>query len=489
MTRKAFYIITLIFAVITTQSPAQNSQAMYYMDLPQNHLLNPAFRPSASVYIGLPVITGVSLNLNNNFVNFSDVFMKGRSQDSIISVLNPDYNIDKFLSKIKDKNFFEPEILVQLISLGFSVGKDNYIFFDINERIDGNIVIPGDLLKLAFRGNQEFAGSKIDLSSLRGDLKYYQEIGAGFSRNFSDRLRIGIKAKLLFGVASLSIVNNSLGITVNDDYSHVFDADLAVNISGLDVKTDSKNNVSSISFDESKLKTASGRYDFFSGRKNMGMGMDIGAAYDLTDRIVLSASVTDLGFIRWKKDVTNLKTKNQFEFSGLNMLDVINGTRSIQDLGNNILDSLKNAFVVKNTKAPFTTYLPFGISFGGSYSLTRRFSVGLLSYSRIIEKQVREALTLSANLFFGNAISATASYTAENHRYDNLGAGLAFRTGITQFYLITDRIPIVWDKIKNDHNSFILPASWNTINLRIGMNLLFGARHREVIDKPMVQIE
>jgi hypothetical protein len=415
--------------------------------------------------------------------------MKGKTQDSIISILNPDYNIDKFLSKIKDKNFFEPEVLVQLLSIGFSAGKDSYIFFDINERIDGNIVIPGDLLKLAFRGNQEFAGSKIDLSSFRGDLKYYREIGAGFSRNVSDRLRIGVKAKLLFGIAGLSIDNKSLGITVKDDYSHIFDADLALNTSGLEVKTDSKNNVSSIGFDDSRLKTASGRYDFFSGRKNMGAGIDIGASYDLTDRIVLSASVIDLGFIRWKKDVSNLKTKNQFEFSGLNMLDVINGTRSVQDVGNDILDSLKNAFVVNNTKAPFTTYMPFGVSFGGNFSVTRKFSVGLLSYTRIIEKQVREALTFSANLSIGNALSASASYTAENHRYDNFGAGLAFRTGITQFYLISDRIPVMWNKIKNDHNAFILPDSWNTVNLRIGMNLVFGTRHREVDDKPMVQIE
>jgi hypothetical protein len=489
MIRKTFYILTFFLTIIITEVSAQNSQAMYFMNLPQNHLLNPAFRPSNSVYIGLPVLTGISLNMNNNFVNFSDVFMKGKPQDSIISFLNPDYNIDKFLSKIKDKNFFEPEVMVQLISLGFSVGKDSYFFLDINERIDGNIVIPGDLLKLAFRGNQEFVGNKIDLSSLRGDLKYFREVGAGFSRNFSDRLRIGIKAKLLFGIASVSMVNNSLGITVNDDYSHLFDADLAVNTSGLEVKTDSKNNVSSIVFDDSRLKTASGRYDFFSGSKNMGLGIDIGASYDLTDRIVLSASVIDLGFIRWKKDVTNLKTKNQFLFSGLNMLDVINGTRSVQDLGNDILDSLKNAFVVNNTKSPFTTYLPFGISFGGSYNVTRRFSMGLLSYSRIIQKQVREALTLSVNLSIGNAVAASASYTAENHRYDNLGAGLAFRTGITQFYLIADRIPITWDRIKSDQNSFILPSSWNTINLRIGMNLVFGTRKREVNDKPMIQTE
>ena len=60
----------------------------------------------------------------------------------------------------------------------------------------------------------------------------------------------------------------------------------------------------------------------------MGLGLDIGATYDLTDRIVVSAAITDLGFIRWKKDVTNLKANNQFEFSGLNMLDFFNGTKT-----------------------------------------------------------------------------------------------------------------------------------------------------------------
>ena len=75
------------------------------------------------------------------------------------------------------------------------MGKDSYIFLDINERIDGNIVLPGDLFKLALKGNEEFVGSKIDLSSLRGDMKYYREFGIGFSRNFTDKLRIGVKGK------------------------------------------------------------------------------------------------------------------------------------------------------------------------------------------------------------------------------------------------------------------------------------------------------
>ena len=481
MTGKTKYILILILAVIIADASAQNSQVLYFMNLPQNHLLNPALRPSNKVYIGLPGMSGINLNINNNFVNFNDVFIKGQPKDSIISFLHPDYNPDKFLAKIKDKNSLEQETTVQLLGVGFSVGNDGYVFLDINERIQGNIVLPGDLFRLALKGNEGFAGKKIDLSSLRGDIKYYHEFGVGFSRNFTDKLRIGIKGKLLFGIAAASIDNKSLGITVNDDYSHTLDANLTVNMSGpVNVYMNSKHNVDSVVF---------GATDFFSGKKNIGLGLDIGATFDLTDRIVLSASVTDLGFIRWKNDVTNLKVYNQFKFSGLNMLDVINGTKTIDEVGKDMLDSLKNAFNVSNTKAPFTTYLPFGISLGGSYNVTKRFSVGLLSYSRIIGKQLREALTLSANLNLGNAFSTSISYTAENHRYDNLGAGMAFRAGIIQFYLLSDRIPIMWNKIKNDKSNVMVPANWNTINLRLGMNLVFGNRIREKNDKPMVLVE
>jgi Family of unknown function (DUF5723) len=490
MIGKTKYILIIILALIIADASAQNSQVMYFMNLPQNHLINPALRPSNSIYIGLPIVSGINLNINNNFVNFSDIFLKGQPKDSIISFLHPNYDVNKFLAKIKKRNSIEPETMIQLLGVGFSLGKDGYIFLDINDRIDGNIVLPVDLFKLALKGNEEFVGRKIDLSSLRGDIKYYREFGLGYSRNITDKLRIGIKGKLLFGIAAASIDNKSLGITVNEDYSHTLDANLAVNMSGpVNVYMDSKNNIDSIKFDDNRFKTRSGITDFISGKKNMGLGMDIGATYDLTERIIVSASITDLGFIRWKKDVTNLTAKNQFEFSGLNMLDVINGMKTIDQVGQDMLDSLKNAFVVSKSKTAFTTYLPFGISLGGSYNVTRQFSVGLLSYSRVIGKQIREALTLSANINLGSALSTSLSYTAENHQYDNLGAGLAFRAGVAQFYLLTDRIPLMWNKIKNNSSNFILPANWNTFNLRLGMNFVFGNRPKEKNDKPMILVE
>lgn len=102
---------------------------------------------------------------------------------------------------------------------------------------------------------------------------------------------------------------------------------------------------------------------------------------------------------------------------------------------------------------------------------------------------MREAVTLSANLNLGNALSTTVSYSVANHRYDNIGAGLAFRAGFFQFYLLTDRIPLSWNRLNNGDSSFVIPTSWNNFNLRLGMNLVFGNRIKKKNDKAMVECE
>ena len=83
MIRKTSWTLILLLAMMVASVSAQNSQVLYYMNLPQNHLMNPALKPSNSLYIGLPVMSGISVNIDNNFVSFSDVFMKGAKGDSV----------------------------------------------------------------------------------------------------------------------------------------------------------------------------------------------------------------------------------------------------------------------------------------------------------------------------------------------------------------------------------------------------------------------
>ena len=490
MIRKPSWTLILLLAMIVASVSAQNSQVLYNMNLPQNHLMNPALKPSNSLYIGLPVISGISLNIDNNIVNFSDVFMKGVKGDSVTSILHRGFNIDNFLAKIKDISTIEPQMTVQLFGLGYSIGRNGYVFLDINDRVEGNIILPEDLFSLVLKGNKQFIGGKINLSALRGDLKYYREIGLGFSKNITKKFRIGIKGKLLYGIAALSIDNRLFEISSTNDYLQKLNADITVNVSGpVKFNINSDHTLRSVVIDKNRFKESGGLTDFLSGKNNRGLGIDFGATYDITRKLMVSAALTDIGFIKWEKDVTNLSVKSRFEFGGLNVVDVINGTETFEELGQEMVDSLNRAFSFATTKVHFTDNLQYGLSFGGTYSFTKNISLGLLSYRRYLNKQLHKSLTFSANVNLSNKFSSSLSYTVASNKYNNLGAGIAFRTGIFQFYLLSDRIPVMWDKIKIDpDNSFILPSRWNTINLRLGINLVFGDSERKV-DKPMLMVE
>jgi len=501
MNRKIKYsLMILVLAASLYDASAQNSQTLYYMNLPQRHFLNPALRPTNSVYIGLPVLSGINLNINNNFFNFSDVL--SQSGDSLITIFHPDYDINNFLKKIKDVNAIEPQVLVQLFGLGFNAGSDLYIFMDINERVEANVALPGDLLRLAFQGNEPFIGNMIDLSSLRTDVLWYREAGLGFSKNFTSNLRVGVKGKLLFGMATASTDIRSLGINVTDDYSHIFDADMTVNFSapvGIDLDTDGF--IEDFTFDDTRFDKTIEIVNYILTPGNVGLGLDAGVEYSFTDRLYASAAITDLGFIKWKRDITNLNANSHFDFSGIDISDIYERDITFDSLMAELGDSLLHSFSSSTDDTPFTTTLPFGVSVGGSFGVTKNFSLGVLSYTKFIGKQVKEALTLSANVNVGNAFSTTLSYTAANHRYDNIGFGLAFRGTIFQFYFLADRIPVTWNKIVSSDfnmpapveylfgdNSIPVPSSWNTIHLRLGMNIAFGNKLKKKNDKPMVAI-
>jgi len=501
------YTMLVLLLSLGLKVSAQNSQVLYYMNIPQKHLLNPVLRSTNAVYIGLPAISGINLSLNNNFISLRDIFMRSATGDSIISILHPDYDIQKFLPKINDINSFETQDMVQLFGLGFNAGENLYIFLDINEKIDANFALPGDLLRLGLLGNESFVGNKIDLAPLRTDVRVYHEAGIGFSRNFTRNLRIGVKGKLLLGLGTASMKNNSLGVTVNEDYSLVFDADMAVNASApLIYKEDSEGRISGVELDTARFYSGSNLsvsnlIDYLLSTENMGFGLDVGAEYRLANnKLSVSAAVTDLGYIKWKRDAKNIRANSSFEFNGFDLTDMYKRDITFDSLMTELGDSLKNSFNYDDSVNPFRTNLSPALSVGASYDLTKHLSVGLLSYTKFTGKQIREALTLSANINLSNALSLSLGYTAANNRFDNLGAGLSLRLGCFQFYLVSDNIPVTLNKIEftttqdsggngaldTKFHQIWLPDNLQTIHLRFGMNLSFGNSVKKKKDTPMI---
>ncbi|NLN29937.1 MAG: hypothetical protein GX158_01655 [Bacteroidales bacterium] len=257
----------------------------------------------------------------------------------------------------------------------------------------------------------------------------------------------------------------------------------------VEIHSDAENLPDDISFDDSRFDNTRKVADYLLKTGNKGLGLDIGLEYILSDRFRLSASVTDLGYIRWKRDLTNLQSENQFVLSAVSFQDIYDGSIDFGELGQEIFDSLQKAFTVTSTAIPYKTNIPAGLILGAGYSPTGSLTLGLLSHTRFDGNSFRETFTVSANLNIGNALSTSLAYTAASHSYDNLGLGLAFRLGIFQLYALADRIPLRWNKFTAGDDSIPVPEYLSTLHARAGVNLVFGNREKRKNDKPMIMTQ
>jgi hypothetical protein len=484
MQRKTILLLLLLTAATVSNVMAQTSHVLYYMNLPQRTTLNPALQPSGRVYVGLPGISDISVRIDNNFLGFSDMFSNGVISDSTFTILEPGEDLDRFLAGLGSNNSIEPQASVQLFGLAFTVGHDLRISFDITGRADANFVFPGDLIRLGVEGNESFIGQNIDLSSMRADVKYYHEIGLGASKNITEKLRIGARMMLLSGVVSGHLTNNGLTLTVNDDFTHTVDADVSLNVSApVTFTRDATDGViDNVRFDEERFEERNDYFSYALGFANPGFGIEVGAEYRFNDMFAVSAAVTDIGFIKWKRDRSEINLTESFQLSGLTLQDVYDDeSLSFGDLMNWAADSLQTAIDLNESPGSYTTYLPLSVTAGFSFTPVKFFTAGLLSQTRFKGRQVHEALTLSGNLNLGNIFSTTLAYTLANRRWDNLGFGLAVRGGFFQFFALVDNIPLRWNEVTDGPESYRLPENWSTVHARLGVNFVFGNRENEEI--------
>ena len=469
-------------------STAQLSQTQYFMDFPQANLTNPAFRPGSNVYIGLPIVSNTYFSVNNNILSFSEMFQTVPGTDSIMTIFHPEYDRDEFLKKLGKTGYLSTDFSIQLFELGFCVGDDWYFNLSFTEKLLASAYVPTDLFTLLIEGNEGFVGSSIDLTGLGFEAIQYLESGIGISKNITDKLRVGGKMKLLFGGGSIELQNDRLEIDVNDDYSHTLHTDMSLNMSGpFSFYTNEDNLIDSIAISDG-LSDFDMAMSFLTGNRNRGIAFDIGAEYQLFDKLSLSASIVDLGYIKWKNQTFNLEANSNFSFDGFDVSGVIDGDETLDEMMENFLDSLKNSFDFNDGTNSYNTGLPAKLYFGAMYKPVDFLGLGLLSRSTFNQGHISQALTLSANLYAGEALSTTFSYTMGNRSYNNFGAGIAARLGPVQIYTVFDNIPASWVKFSGSDDDFnmTVPDRIDYFNVRIGINLVFGRAKQSADDKPML---
>ncbi|PLX10235.1 MAG: hypothetical protein C0597_17160 [Marinilabiliales bacterium] len=476
-------LFTLLAILVSVSAFAQAPQTFYYMnDVPQSTLMNPAIQPRCNFHFGLPVVSSFQIRQGNNQLALSDIIMKNPNNDSLITFLHPDADFNKadFLSKLDKNNYFYEDFRTNLLSFGFRVNTW-YFAFNLSEKITTTINYPKDLLVLALEGNQGFINQSADLSYLGINSTFYREYGLLVSKEINSNLSVGVKAKVLFGHTNISSDYdvNELNLYTSRDSIYV-NADLKVNTSSpLIPSTDIDGYFESFEIpsyiDNSETDSL---IDWALEHKNMGLAIDAGIYYKPIDKLSLSASIIDFGYINWNTDeVTTLTVQGEYAFKGIDVSDEIGNSDSNTDQFDDLLDSLENSFKATNSSSSYRTYLGAKIYIGANYEVSKKFNVGFLSRSYIRNSNLAQAYTFSANAKAFNGLMASVSYSIMNGSYNNIGFGLVLGGAPLQIYLVSDNI-----------SAALWGHKTTSFNFRFGLNVAFGCRQKSKMkDTPLLK--
>lgn len=467
---KRIFLIALAIISLVEGLKAQdgNNTSYFLSNLPQRYRLNPAYQPEYKVFVGLPGLSGISVNYLNSSFTVEDMLYK--KNDSVYM------DINKFYNSLHKRNYLYFNNENSILSIGVRA-KKWYGTLDITQKNDFLFRYNKDLFTFLKYGNAD--QPNMDFGKFGINVNSYLEVALGLSKQVNDKLSVGGRLKFLAGIANVYMTDSNLDIKTEDDGTMKLHSRQNIKISApvriQDERTGKPFPLNEpINWDDIDFNTDDLKVSDILNTKNPGFAIDLGGEYKFNDRIKLFASLTDLGFIRWgNKDFNyNFYQDADFTWEGADISNSINkkneGHISVDSAFQKITDELKDNFRLKSKGGSYTTMLSPKLYLGATYKLNRTFEAGGLFRASIINGMFIPSLTASMNGRLIRNISASVSYSITRGSYVNVGAGVTAKLGPFQLYVATDNLLAC-----NFTNT-------QSANGRFGVNLLFGHKdHRK----------
>ena len=459
-------ILLIVWVIITlvgvVKAQDGNNTSYFLSNLPQRYRLNPAYQPEYKVFVGLPGLSGISVNYLNSSFTVEDMLYK--LNDSVYM------DINKFYKSLHKRNYLYFNNENSILSIGVKA-KEWYGTFEITQKNDLLFRYNKDLFTFLKYGNIDYPS--MDFGKLGLNMNSYLEVAFGLSKQVNDKLTVGGRLKFLMGIANVHMTDSELDIVTEDDGTMKLHSRQNIKISApVQIRNERTGRPfplnEPIDWDDFDFDTDNLGVSDFLHAKNPGFAIDLGGEYQLNERVKLFASLTDLGFIRWgnKDNNYNFYQDANFVWEGADFSNSINknneGHISVDSAFQKITDDLKDNFRLKNQGGVYTTMLSPKLYLGATYQLNRMFDVGGLFRASILDGMFIPSLTASVNGRLIRNISASVSYSMTRGSYVNVGAGLTAKLGPFQLYVETDNLLAC-----NYTNT-------QSANGRFGINLLFG---------------
>lgn len=473
--RNHLLLVLVSFSFVFSGVAGQESNTLYFMKgVPQSYQVNTAAQPECRFFLGFPAVSPLQAFTENSAYSLKDmVFPLG---DSLVTFMHPDADKNEFLDNLAPVNTLQTYGSANLFSVGYQMD-NSYYTFDLTQKTYTRFQYNDDVLNFLLTGNKR--GDQFDFSNTNVDFTTYLEAATGNFRKINDRLTVGSRIKILFGEANVSTVNKDLSLITEEDWTIRSDIKIRLSVPGLNIPVNENGEIGldSIEFDPN-LTSAEIMQAAFG---NIGLGIDLGLHYKLTDKVMLSGSLIDLAGIRWSANTYSFSQNASYVYRGIeiNPSDTAGATE-------NFFDSLSTVFRFATTFDPYYTMLPVKLYVGGTFQVIDWIGFGMLSRTEYYKNRLREQLTLSANFSPLRILTFSLSYTLFNNSYNNFGFGFSARFGPFNMYLISDNISTHY--VVDNSTHMVLPYNNRVMNLRVGLNLVFGCLtdKKKASDLPLV---
>lgn len=458
----ALILFALNFKLQTLNCFAQQEMTLPFMTRTfQSTITNPAFFPKNNFVIAFP---GISMVYNAAHTGFTWHQLIHKAQDGSDST--EFYFEDVYKKRIRKKNYLFVDENTDYLIFGFRANKIKMHFLvNVTEKINTRFKYGKDFIGFIGLGNgyDDFEGKELNWNlALEGN--HYREYGVTLGYTEENKYSLGLKLKYLQGIGNVSVEKpNILFTTKTEPYDEVVaSTDYTANVSGFVVyeTKDSLGNMvdSSAEFDAS---------EYLFNFKNSGFGFDLGGTYTfklpiLRNKFTVSASLLDVGFIKWKSNVMNLHSEGTYTFRGLDLNKVINENSKFTI--DNVYDTLNERFKFKKTYDSYKTSLIAKTYLTARMEIDTVSNVGLMLFGEFFEG-LKPGVAVAYERAFGKKkrSSYMLTWSYKNRSWLNIGLGWQVRVGPLQLFACGDNL-----------SAYFFYRHTKSFNLRFGMNFVFG---------------
>ena len=382
------YMLAVAMIFSAGNANAQNLSSAYFLDgFAQGHELNPAKEYDRKGYFGFP-LSNVNAGVKGN-LSIPDVLYKNPNGSGLVTYLHPSISTSEALSGFDKNNKILSDVRFDLINVGFHAWK-GYNTINIGVRANVGANIPYELFDLT----KNLTNKNYNISNFGATAMAWGEVGLGHSHQINKAWRLGGKFKFLVGggYAKMKMDNLSLNLTNPDQWVAAANATVEAGVKGftwgeMETKTyknDPTKQYQQIDFDNIDVKNPS--INGFGAAFDLGVEWDLEKQFDVKG-LKVSASVLDLGFIKWKNVSIAENNGEEFVFDGFNDIKVKGGNgNKMDDEKDKIQDRLSDMYRLQDGgKTSKATPLGATVNVAVEYALPtyRHLKFGLLSTTRI----------------------------------------------------------------------------------------------------------